>query len=340
MLIASVVISCNDKFETGADYKDITAVYSLLSMRDSVTYVKINKGFFSETENNLMLAQNEDSIYYNNIEVKIEELSNGNVVNSYKLDKVDLVKEGYVKEGGTFLTSPNYAYKMKLNKILDPTKLHHLVIKNLTTGQIIDATTTVIDDTKFNMQAPKNNKDRISFFDPLQSTNFLWSSPEGASFYDLYIRFFYEEKNVVTGVITRGYKDLAIARNIESTGGSSTSALVRMETFYGALNGAFPIDQNLVRYVDTPDIIVQAGGQELKTYIDVTSAQGGITADQIKPVYTNLRSDGIAKKDVFGIFSSKATEYAFQIPFDGKTVDSILNGNSTQNLNFIGVTSQ
>jgi hypothetical protein len=336
ILIIVGFYSCKSDFKVGADYKDVTSVYSLLSMADTAHYVKINKGFFSESESNLVIAQNPDSLFFKDLDVKIEEIYNGNVVFTHTLTRVNLVDEGYIKDTGTFATSPNFAYKFKAN--LSPNRLHRLVVKNKISGDIITGTTAIINNDNFNIQLPKAI-DMLSFADRNTPTNFVWTSPEGASMFDLYIRFFYEEKNVNTGIKTYEYKDILIAQNILAEN-NPASRLVSADVFYASLNGAFAPTNDYVRYVDTPDIIILAGGKELKTYVDVNSAQGGITADQIKPNYTNLNLNDKSSKLVFGIFSSRGKEYVDRVPFDLKTLDAIINGEFCRNAKIVGVSSR
>jgi|688.fasta_scaffold24608_8 hypothetical protein len=342
--IALLISSCSTDFKSGADYKDVTSAFCLLSMSDTAHYVKINKGFFSETENNLIIAQNPDSLYFKNIEVKVEELNNGNVQKTYPLNRVDLKDEGYIKDEGTFAQNPSYAYKFKFKQgeAFNPSRTYRLVITNLSTGRVIDAFTNVIDDAKFKIQFPLSGKDVISFADYEKPTPFSWNIPEGASFFDLYMRFYYEEENIASGARTREVKDLLLAKNIQIGTSNLLTSFVKSETFYGVLNAALPFKQDFVRYVDTPDIYIQAGGKELKTYIDVTTAQGGLTADQIKPNYTNFRfdgQDGTGYREVFGIFSSRAEEYVGRVPFDVKTIEELKKGKFSGNLRIVGLTS-
>ncbi len=59
--------ACSTDFKVGAPYKEISVVYFLLSASDSANYVKITKGFYDENLNNLLIAQNADSLYSSNL---------------------------------------------------------------------------------------------------------------------------------------------------------------------------------------------------------------------------------------------------------------------------------
>lgn len=340
LIIAGLFSSCSEDFKVGANYKDITVVYGLLAKSDTAHYVRITKGFYDEKTNNLLLAQNSDSIYYNNLEVKLERLVNGNVLNTYMMDRVDANLEGFKKDSGVFVNAPNYVYKLKENLLAGST--YKIVIKNKTTGKVTYGETPIIDDNSsaFQIQSPKSLFDRL-FLDKINAeSSFIWSTPANASFFDVNIRFYYQEKNTITGIIDYKYKDLAIGKSILS-GGGTTIAKIPNENFYRELNsnlGTPP--SNITRYVDTPDVVVLAGGDVLRNYIEINAAQGGLTYDQIKPNYTNIYVDGVLGKDALGIFSTRGIKYERKVIYSNATVDSIIFGSFTKNLGFVGVSTQ
>lgn len=338
--LTAIFSSCKDNFKVGADYKDITVVYGLLSKSDTAQYIRITKGFYDELKDNLILAQNSDSIYYNNLDVKIEEINNGAVVNTIPLTRVDANLEGFAKDSGVFATTPNYVYKFKTS--LNPSNTYKLVATNLTNGKVITAETPIINDnpTVFQIQYPRSQFDRINVSEINAVSSFNFTSPPNAAFFDVVIRLWYQEKDNNTLITTHKYKDLPVIQNIISSGGS-VSAKMLNETFFRVLNselGAAP--SYISRYIDTPDVFVLAGGTVLKTYIDVDNAQGGLTYDQIKPYYTNIASDGTIGKDVIGILSTRVRRIEPSVSFTKSSQDSIISGSYTKSLNFVGVSTE
>jgi hypothetical protein len=333
--ITIIAAACSTDFKVGADYKDYTVVFGLLSRNDTAHYMKITKGFYDENKSNLLVAQNVDSLYFNNIEVTMYKYTGLNAVDSIKLQKVDLNLEGYYKDSGIFVNTPNYAYKFK--ELLDPLKKYKLVVKNLNTGKIVYGETDVLDNSKIVFSRPISG-DKLNFAQVgVSFTNFTWNTPANVSIFDLYLRFKYEEKNTAfTPVkITSVVKLIPLAKSVPNDN-SPMNISVSAEDFYRALQGEIaPAGNNLTRFLDTPDVVVAAAGQELKTYIDVTSSQGGITYDQIKPFYTNMKGE-----NVLGLFSSRATANSNQIQFSTATHDSILFGSFTKALKFVGNSSK
>ena len=307
--IVILASACSTDFKVGADYKDYTVVFGLLSRTDTAHYMKITKGFYDEKNSNLLIAQNVDSLYFNNIEVKMYKYAGLNAVDSILLKKVDLNLEGYYKDSGIFVNTPNYAYKFK--ELLDPTKI---VISRPVTS------------------------DKLNFAQVgVSYSNFTWNTPANVSIFDLYLRFRYEEKNSAYNPvkITSVVKLIPLVKSIPNEN-SPMNISVSAEDFYRALQGEIaPAGNNITRFLDTPDVVIAAAGQELKTYIDVTSSQGGITYDQIKPYYTNMKGE-----NVLGLFSSRATVNSNQIQFSKATNDSILFGSYTKALKFVGISSK
>jgi hypothetical protein len=108
----------------------------------------------------------------------------------------------------------------------------------------------------------------------------------------------------------------------------------QMKDLYGLIAGGYVNGgTNIRRLVDTNEVVFLVGGPELKKYIDVTSAQGGITADQIQPQYTNFVGG-----DVYGIFSSRVKRVINNIPFGKPTIDSLIKSPNAAFLRITGVT--
>lgn len=327
--------ACDNDFKVGADYKEVSIIYGLLDEGDESEdhYIKILKGFFSETEDNLVLATNKDSIYFSDLDVKVEELNNGTVTNSFTCSRVDLysLPTPIKKQNGVFLDSPNYAYTF--NAKLNPDREYRLTVKNNISGKIITGLTSVIatDAVNFEVFRPFTAFDRLDFADGNSSYNFIWKAPEGAELFDVMLRFYYDEKDLINNTTEKKSVDLPLGSFIPRTGNTITYA-VENSTFYSLLTSSIgAADINTTRLVDTAELFFIAGDSTIQQYVDVNNAQGGLTNDQIKPVYTNLVGN-----DVLGIFGSRATNRLGFVNFTDPTYDSIIGGSFTRNLNFTG----
>lgn len=327
--------ACDNDFKVGADYKEVSIIYGLLDQGDASQdhYIKILKGFFSESEDNLVMATNKDSIYFADLDVKVEELLNGNVTNSFPCSRVDLysLPTPIKKQDGVFLDSPNYAYTF--NASLNPDRQYRLTVKNNISGKIITGSTNVIatDAINFEIFRPFTAFDRIDFADANSSYSFIWKAPDDAELFDVMMRFHYDEKDLINNTTEKKSVDLALGSFIPRTSNTMTYTMEN-STFYSLLTANLgAADLNTTRLVDTAELFFIAGDSTIRQYVDVNSAQGGLTNDQIRPIYTNLVGD-----DVLGIFGSRATRRLGFVNFSDPTYDSIIGGSFTRNLNFTG----
>lgn len=326
--------ACSEDFKVGADYKEVTVVYGLLDdgQVNNKNYIKITRGFFSETENNLLQAQKKDSLYFNDLTVVIDEMQNGGVVQSFNLTQVDLdTILPDEKRQGVFLSSPNLGYELNAN--LNALSTYRLTVTNNESGKVVTAETPVIsaEPNVFKIDYPISQFDRLNFSKPNETYNFTWNAPETAGLFDILLRFYYWEEDITTQQDEYKFVDLPLGKFIKRTG-STMNYNMDNQKFYSLLTASIGAGgNNIRRYIDTPTLTFVGGGFDLKTYIDVNSAQGGLTNDQIKPIFTNLQGD-----DVLGIFSTIATRRVGFISYTDNMWDSIQNSTLTRNLNFAG----
>lgn len=329
---AVCLYSCSDDFKVAAPYKNITLVYGLLNMEDTAHYIKIQKAFLDENKNAIEMAKVPDSNYYPDLNVVIKEIVSGNVVKTINLQRVDVNREGYQKDTGTFFTAPNYAYKFK--EALNPNSKYRLVISNPDAGftdsseiQVLDASElkayTVTINTQFNFsRTVPTGTARLDI--PLQV-------PSNARYIEGKIKFRWVDKDLNTGQQTDHDADFIFAgEGISQTNITITNSNV---SFYSFLKSSIPVaPDNIVRQMDSCDLHLAIGAQEMYDYIIVTNIQsGGLTADQLKPLYTNILGD-----DVYGIFSSRAYRTYKNIPLTDATLDSFRVNPITRDLNIRG----
>src|SRR5947207_9325485 len=91
-LSAAVIIlsvfyaSCSTDFNVTTTWKDITIVYGLLDASDTAQYIKVGKAFLDPSTSALTIAQNPDSLYYNDLTVVLEDNANGSTIQMEKVD--------------------------------------------------------------------------------------------------------------------------------------------------------------------------------------------------------------------------------------------------------------
>ena len=340
--------SCSEDFEVSAPYKQVTVIYGLLDVGDTAHYIRIQKAYLDEHLSALDMAKNPDSNFYSSIEVHLKEFtdssSSGRLLFDEQLQRVDLNNEGFPKTTGLFFDRPNYAYKSK--RILASGRGYRIVVTNLVTGQVDSATTTAIDNkpglpprafyvNEFTSQFA------LGFPVFLETNRFTLNVqvPEFAQVIEGIIRFHYAERDGA-GAITRDSVDWSFAtaaRDSKDPSRIIVPLVTPQRSLYYFLRGAIgAAPAGTTRLLDSADVFVWAGSVDLANYQKINGTQGGITADQIKPLYTNIKSSG---ERALGLFTSRAHIVRRNVGIDNNTLDSLTKNTITADLMFRGRTT-
>jgi len=317
--------SCSTDFDINAEKKDITIVYGLLDQTQSVQYVKITKAFLGEGNAIEMAADPALSSYGNDLEVTITQISNGNEVNLFTLEKTTVSD----KDSGMFYYPAQDVYKFTPGTPLAPADSFRLKIKNIYTGNVVTGATNLIHD--FVIVKPSYNPDypQLGFVSPTMAYNTLdaeWRSGKNGRIYEPWFRFHYKEVNLTTHDTTDKFVDwhLATVKSEKLTGGEPLITTYNSEDFYRNVAAKVPVDNNVVRLIGMIDFVISAGGDELSIYIDLNKPSSSII--QERPLYTNI-GNGL------GIFSSRYTkQLSYNLTSFSK--DKLIHGEHTSQLGF------
>lgn len=340
---ASSILSCNDKLNIAAPYKNITVVYGLLDIADTAHYIRIQKAFMDENQSAINMAKIADSSFYSALSVVMKEIGpSGNLISTIALNRVDLSDEGYTKDTGAFFNTPNYAYKFKY--ALNPSNQYRIVIKNIATGEVDSAISPVISDvgpiSYFGVTEWQRTTETISFAKVLREDgkpdeiNYGINIPANVGAAELAIRFNWTDSNIVTGTASHKYADFSsftASKSIvpSTSSGQSFSFTAQNKDIYDFLRNALGTPSaNQYRYFDSCDMYLYVAGTEYQRYKELNANKGGLTADEIRPIYTNLRG-----LNVMGLFSTRAKTKRLQMPFGESTKDSIATNALTRDLN-------
>jgi hypothetical protein len=346
--LIGLLSSCSEDFEVSAPYKQVTVIYGLLDAGDTAHYIRIQKAFLDEHLSALEMAKNPDSNFYSSINVHLKEFTdtgiNGKLLFDEELARVDLNNEGFPKQAGLFFDKPNYAYKTK--RILTPGMAYRLVVTNTSTGQVDSAETSIIDNkpgpTPRGFSALEFNSFFVlSFPVIIESSKFTLQVqvPQYAQIFEGIIRFHYQEKDG-SGTTTRDSVDWSFATASRDTKDPSrivTSLVTQQRDVYYFLRDAIgPAPAGTQRFLDSADVFVWAGSLDMANYQKINGTQGGITADQIKPLYTNIKTNG---EKSLGLFTSRSHIVRRNVGIDQTTMDSLVKSSITSPLNIRGRTT-
>lgn len=321
-----LIFGCSTDFPVTTGWKDVTIVYGLLDASDTAQYIKINKAYLDPQTNALQLAQIPDSIYYDELDVRLEEISNGQTVKSIPLTRVDGNLEGYVKDSGIFAQSPNYLYKT--TEALNTASTYRLIITQPDNGKQTTSTTPVIDNFSVIRPTPQIKLNLLPGF----KYNISWISARDGKIYALVMRLHYTEYRFSDPAYeATKYADWVLftsQRSLNTDGGLNMDFDLDADLFYTWLRSAIPEDDDAYRRIGHADFLFSVGGEALDTYKQVFLAQQGLTSGQSLPTYTNIQNG-------LGLFSTRYYKTVSGIPFENRTIDSIACRPQTKHLNFL-----
>lgn len=328
LLIIGLVsfFSCSNEFELNAPAKEIPIVYGLLSRADDVHYLRVEKAFIDEQTSALELAQQPDELYFDDSAITVE-LVNESSGQAFILERVDVSQLGLQREEGIFLTTPNYLYKIDAADLnLVEEEIYRLNIRKSDDVLLTTATTPIVGDLRLNRPIPGDQKLPLRILEDDEIT-IIWGADETAKLFDATMIIHYEE-------FAANDPNTLVQKTVEWTLGESIEAIDgpnRVEPegieFYRFLSTAIEENPAVLRVLRTIDIRIDAGGVELFNYINVGSANTGITSAQVIPNYTNL-STGL------GIFASRNQFIEKDFVIDSQTKELLKNSDLTKDLNF------
>ena len=101
--------------------------------------------------------------------MEIEEYSNGNLINTETLSRINGKDEGLVREEGIFVDAPNVLYKYE--KHLNQDNIYKLQVTNTGSRHVASAETEIVHNFEFDVLLNPTN------VHPFQVINFVSSTP-------------------------------------------------------------------------------------------------------------------------------------------------------------------
>jgi hypothetical protein len=325
LLFASLFYSCTTDFDINGDNEEIMVVYGLINQTDTTHFVKITKTFLGEGSAYDLAKDPSLSSYGDDIDVKVYEMSDGNVNRTFSLTKTMITN----KDTGIFYAPNQEVYSFSAMPLLNESKTLKIEINNKVTGSLTTASTTLIKN--FNVSKPAYNylNPLISFVKnsgEYLSAELEFETAKNGRIYECFFRFNYTEINKTTSEIQKKFIDWKIGQEKASTldGSENKKLTYNGESFFKLLQNKIPVDNNLDRIIGKIELHIDVGSDDLSIYIDLNKPSSSIV--QERPLYTNV-SNGI------GIFTSRYSK-VITFNFSTYTIDKLLESDYTQNLGF------
>ena len=316
--------SCKTDFDINAPHDKIPIIYGVLDQSVDTQFIKINKSFLGT--NNSAYSSVNDSMYFNNVTVKIEELDDKeNVLTVFSLqEKFVPVAPG----SGIFFTGQQKVFYFVPTSPLDESKKYRIIGEG--DGKSFSATTNLINDFGFDLAFKNGTNSPLGIgwynsgvYNPITPK---WNQSPDGKLYDATVRLNYTEHR--NGVATPLFVDWFMgSRNATTSGFLSIKS--NAESFFAFLSNSAVLQDTVgvtKRVIGKIEFRITSVNQILKTYIDVNKPNNAIAFD--KPDYTNIEGGR-------GVFGSRYTSVlTSNQEFNDKTTDYLCFGGHTGDFKF------
>lgn len=309
------VYSCDKDLETAA-WKEVSVVYGVINLKDSVQYLRINKMFTAPDDAPYPYMQVNDSVNYSQhqFEAYLEEYRNGVLYG----EAIPYIPVDRQKDPGLFSNESNCVYKIKVPIHAD--SKYKLRVVNRETGHETWAEAEVLGNLNiqqsfswerayYRVNYAAENLDYDGSLDPYDHDNYM-------------VRFLYWE----TKDGTTSYKYVDWVPNfdpLKNTGNDDTTYQL-FDDYFKYLSEQIPIDPDVQRKARGVDYMLALPGYEIQNYITVTSQP---TNPHFYPDYSNMVNGE-------GVFGSKYFYTYFGLKLKKNTIDTISWGRHLINHRF------
>jgi hypothetical protein len=311
---ALFVASCTTDFELNAEYDEIPVIFGVLDQSVDTQFVKINKSFIGNGDNNTYAAINDSSLY-SNVIGRVEEYVDNVLTETFQLEEmwVNNLDEGifYTDSQKVFFFIPTDLTEPYLNE--DAT--YKLIVDVSEEAQPIEAETNLIKGSELNWDIITANGAIINGFifadaSTAEDNDYLTSSPKctpggNADKYEFKLRLHFTEVTHA-GISTAKYVEWNLGEVTVISGNLKKE--ISGEAFYSAIsnklsNYSYEADvEKRVIGKDNIEIIVTAANENLSLFIGINEPSTGVVTEQ--PVFTNVEG-GV------GIFASRFSRNLF-----------------------------
>ncbi len=320
LLPALFLLGCSTDLDIIAPYKNITVVYAVLSTNETTHFVKINKAFLGDGDAFVYALEPDSSEYTNDqLQARVEELDNGNVVNSWTLNDTLLTD----RIPGTFYSPDQKLYTF--NATLDPDRDYRVICE--VNGELITASTPIVNNFTVNA-ADANPNGQIGLRTSNGYTNWElnWNSGRDGRRYEVYYRFNYRE---VRGTDTTD-KSITRLMGVRVTndldGNESMNASLLGENFYQGIGTLVQPDPTVDKriYIGI-DMYWYVASDEFHTYLTLQNPLTGIVEE--RPDYTNVANG-------YGLVGSRYFKILENKKLNAESVLELVSGQYTGTLGF------
>ena len=321
---------CNDELNLVGERVDVPIVYGAISNADRFIFVRLERSFADNSVSPYVLAQDPDSIYFDDARVNI---SLANSTWNVDLIKTDATILGFPKSAGIFANTPNYVYAIDTSNFRFSYGGTYILKININEKEYTAS-------TRLNPLIRFTNPQPLGFVrvipDPLENESTMPSvtytsinsNTTDTAVANLYARLNYRERN-------KGSNDqfenksvvIPVLKNAEI--GTSKRLRYSGNSFFLLLRDSLQSVTGKEREALNLDYIILRGGKEYVQYKEVIAAAAGITGSQDFPTFTNISNGAL------GLFTNKVRTEVKNFQLAPITLDSLKYSRYTSHLGFL-----
>lgn len=299
-----LLTACNDEIEQIGSGEEAAVVYGLLDSNDSLHYIKITKAFVG-SGNSLVTAQIEDSNYFKQVDVIVEELTNNAVTRTWVLKDTIIPN----KESGVFYSPEQkvYFFKTSLDSpLIASENVVYRMKADIENGKFeVTGQTTIVSG--MNITTP-NGSSSFGFMNlntqvgGYKSYNINFNKGTASSI-EVNLDIIIDE--YIGAVPTSKKFRWNVGQITNSEGGSPSSSLaISGEQFYNTIKNKVTVNSAITkRVLRSIETRVTGASSDFAKYIAINKPSTSLA--QSKPTFTNLVSSN--DRTVIGVFSSRNT---------------------------------
>jgi len=338
---AATFAGCSTELDINAPYKDISVVYGLLNMRDSVHLVKINKAYLGEGDA-YTFAQIADSNEYQGEDITYAKVfrigSSGAVIDSFPLDDTLITN----REPGNFYSPVQklFYFRTPFAQMLPPlngTRMYlwqddRYELRLRAKGNTITGSTEITND--FSIAAQDQSLDaEVNLMNPVGTGygnyEFNWTARSDCKRFVISYRLRYDE---IRGndTLPRAITQKLGTRVTENSQNNEELAIIFSgESFYSTVSTVIRSDGNHAsadrRIFRGFDFLVEVANDDFHTYLTLTEPISGIIED--RPSYSNVTG-------AYGVWGSRTNKNVIGKWLNPNSIEELINGGHTGDLNF------
>lgn len=326
-------ISCENELQVAADWEEVAVVYAALNPTQSKNYVRIQRAYLDENRGALNFSNVQDSLYFQELDVTIDEYRDDILTNTFTLRKVDGDTIGLPKDSGIFYSDQNILYELA-DPIKPSTVLlnyrYTITVRNPITGYTTTASSPSVGSPE--VTEPINDNFSLINFNGTDDQTTLTRFQEGkwARAYSVEMVIYVEETKKDNPSDIQVKKIIWPMVNLGRTRGllnqEKATYLVPTIGFFNSLQAGLAVDNTVDRRVKYYDVNFYGISDDFNTFLSVNEPSIGII--QKKPEFTNF-DNGL------GIFSTRHIKSFVNYEFPGNTLRRIQESRFTENLGFV-----